>query len=93
MAPVGEVVARRRSPAVKGSAADALSAIVAQIEASSPGSTKLGIANALRGLGVRASAAVQARPYDAIESGVASQAEDTERLAALGFNSGDTILN
>jgi hypothetical protein len=44
MAAVGEVVTRRRSPAVKGSAADALSAIDAQIEASSPGSTYLGIA-------------------------------------------------
>src|SRR5437879_5296846 len=43
-AAVGEVVARRRSPAVKGSAADALSAIAAQIEASNPGSTRLGIA-------------------------------------------------
>jgi hypothetical protein len=51
----------RRSPAVNGSAADALSTIVAQIEASSPGSAKLGIANALRGLGMRASAAAQAR--------------------------------
>jgi hypothetical protein len=51
----------RRSPAVKGAAADALSAIVAQIAASSPGNTKLGIANALRGRGMRARAATQAR--------------------------------
>jgi hypothetical protein len=46
-AAVGEVVARRRSPAVKGSAADGLGALIAQIKKSSPGSMQLGITKGL----------------------------------------------